>query len=292
MAIKIEMLRAFNHVAQTGNLSEAANRLGRTQSAISMTLKQLEDHLGEKLFEGERKNRLTPLGEQVFALAQQELQNFDATVRQIETSARSPSGLLRIASIPSTAGIMVPKAVEQLTDRHDGLKIDIRDTDTDMVIDSLVRGQADVGIASGQPNLNGVHTKVLFQDLFGLTCAPEHPLAQQKTIIGLADVLAANFMGNSLCRQIEHPDVAQALASTRLHAHNTISLIGMIQTGKWVTLLPQSVVQDLPGNLTFRAVADLRENRVVSTLVSQRSSQISFANEFVEILENLTALET
>ena len=55
------MLRCFCTVAQTGNLAEASNRLGRTQSALSMTLKQFEDHLGKKLFEGERKNRLTPM---------------------------------------------------------------------------------------------------------------------------------------------------------------------------------------------------------------------------------------
>ena len=48
MAIKIEMLRCFCTVAQTGNLTEAADRLGRTQSAVSMTLKQFESHLGKK----------------------------------------------------------------------------------------------------------------------------------------------------------------------------------------------------------------------------------------------------
>ena len=70
MAIKIEMLRCFCAVAQSGNLSEAADRLGRTQSAVSMMLKQFENHLGKKLFLGERKNHLTALGEQVLEMAQ------------------------------------------------------------------------------------------------------------------------------------------------------------------------------------------------------------------------------
>ena len=62
--IKLEMLRCFGAVAQAGNLGDAAVRLGKTQSALSMTLKQLEEHLGERLFETERKNRLTPLGQE------------------------------------------------------------------------------------------------------------------------------------------------------------------------------------------------------------------------------------
>ncbi len=78
MSIKIEMLRCFCTVAQTGNLAEAADRLGRTQSAVSMTLKQLEDHLGKKLFEGERKTHLSPLGRQVFDLALKQVRQFDA----------------------------------------------------------------------------------------------------------------------------------------------------------------------------------------------------------------------
>lgn len=282
--IKIEMLRCFSLVAQTGNLTEAADRLGRTQSAVSMTLKQLEDHLGQKLFVGERKNRLTPLGEQVFTLARQQVQQFDAAIREIETSATAPKGLLRIASIPSFAGRLLPPAVDRLTRLHTGLKVDIRDTDTAMVIDALSRGQADVGIASGMPSLNGIRSQILFHDLFGLTAAPNHPLIRLDRPIMLADIAAPGFIGNNLCHQITHDAVRQALADTHIHAHNTFSLIGLIQTGKWFTILPRSVTENLPGNLAFRPVADLDAKRAVTALIAERSSQRQIAEEFVALL--------
>ncbi|MGC3938914.1 LysR family transcriptional regulator [Roseobacter sp. EG26] len=288
MPIKIEMLRCFSHVAQAGNLAEAASRMGRTQSAVSMTLKQLEDHLGQSLFEGERKNQLSPLGQQVFALAQQQVTNFDATVREIETSASSPKGLLRIASIPSAAGRLVPLAVDALITRHSGLKVDMRDTDTAMVIDALVRGQADIGIASGTPALNGIQGRVLFEDRFGLTCAPDHALANCAGSIRLEDVITADFIGNNLCHNIEHETVRQALSETRIQAHNTFSLIGMIKTCKWVTILPRSVVQDLHGDLVFRPIVDLAAKRSVSALVAERSSQHRLATEFAELLQELS----
>lgn len=63
MAIKIEMLRCFCAVADHGSLADAAEVLGRTPSAVSMMLRQFEDHIGSPLFEGGRKARLTPLGE-------------------------------------------------------------------------------------------------------------------------------------------------------------------------------------------------------------------------------------
>ncbi|MFT5446017.1 MAG: DNA-binding transcriptional LysR family regulator [Gammaproteobacteria bacterium] len=68
LAIKIEMLRCFVAVAQSGKLVDAAEKLGRTPSAVSMMLKQFEQHLGAPLFESERKNRLTALG--AFALTE------------------------------------------------------------------------------------------------------------------------------------------------------------------------------------------------------------------------------
>ena len=126
MAIKIEMLRCFSVVAQTGNLADAAMRLGRTQSALSMTLKQLEEHLGQRLFEGERKSNLTPIGEEIFELARQQLRRFDETVDAIESTANAPLGLLRAASVPSVASLVFPSAIEELVQRHPGVKVEVK----------------------------------------------------------------------------------------------------------------------------------------------------------------------
>ena len=54
--------RALLATAQLGGLSRAAGHLNRSVSAISMTLKQLEERVGGPLFEGDRKSTLTPLG--------------------------------------------------------------------------------------------------------------------------------------------------------------------------------------------------------------------------------------
>lgn len=282
MAIKIEMLRCFVLAAQTGNLSDTAAQLGRTQSAVSMTLKQLEDDLGQKLFQGERKNKLTPLGEQIFALAQQQVHSFDATLREITVAASAPTGLLRIVSVPSAFGRLIPDAITQMTRAHPGLKIDVRDADTDTVIDALVRGQADVGITSGTAKINGMEQHQLFTDHYGVICAASHPLT--KTQITTQDLPTSGFIGNNLCRHINHPAVQSALENTPIHAHNTLSLIGMLRSGEWWTILPQTVVADLPGQLVFRPIAGLDATRQVAAHLSTRSSQIAFARGFLEIL--------
>ena len=57
--IRLDALRALVAVAEHGNIKDAAEQLHRTTSALSMTLKQIEDRLGGPLFEADRKQTLT-----------------------------------------------------------------------------------------------------------------------------------------------------------------------------------------------------------------------------------------
>ena len=284
MAIKIEMLRCFATVARTGNLAEAALRLGRTQSAVSMTLKQLEENLGERLFESDRKNRLTTLGEQVLGLAQIQLKQFDYTIEAIETCARSPNGLIRIASIPSVAAQVFPSAIEALTARHPGLRVELRDTDTGQVLDALVRGQADIGIVSGRHALNDIRQATMFSDDYGLLCAPDHPLALQKQALTIDQISSAAFIRNRLLDLIETPAFQEAIAGSRIAVHNTMSLVAMVRTGTWVTVLPRSVVQFMSPDLAFRPIADLTDLREVSLLMREKPLFPQFSEELWQIL--------
>lgn len=263
MAIKIEMLRCFCAVAKAGNLLDAADRMGRTQSAVSMTLKQLEQNLGGALFESERKNRLTALGQQVFELGQSQLKQFDSTVEAISLLARAPQGALRIAAVPSIAALAFPPVVRQMTALCPGVKIELRDADTAQVLDALVQGWADIGIASARQALNGVSVVELFRDPFGLVLSETHPLARLDGPVRMRDVFAGPFLRNALCDQVTSPDVQKLLAGVDVTVHNTQSLLAMVREGDWATLLPRSALRLARRGLVFRPMADLTETRRV-----------------------------
>ncbi|MEP3297446.1 MAG: LysR family transcriptional regulator [Pseudoruegeria sp.] len=287
MSIKMEMLRYFCTVAQAGNLAEAADRLGRSQSAISMMLKQLEDHLGKKLFEGERKNQLSPLGEQVFELALKQLRQFDQTVENIEQTARAERGLIRIVAVPSVAAIVFPPVLNHMAQRHPGLKVELRDTDTQQVIDALSEGRADVGIASGAHRLNGIQSTLLFEDRFGLVCANTHPLAQQTAPPSIKQVVQSSFVQNALSKQILSPRFSDATGGTDITIQNTHSLIAMVRTGHWATVLPQTVMQFVPPNIVFREILDLPDRRQVYLYQRENTRFKSQTEECCALIESL-----
>lgn len=286
MAIKIEMLRSFCAVAKAGNLSEAASQLGRTQSAVSMTLKQLENHLGHPLFESDRKNRLTTLGEQVFALGLRQLQQFDGTVKAIEQSASAPQGILHVAAVPSIAALLYPEMVSHLAMRHPGLKIELRDTDTQQVIDALLQGWADIGIASARQVLNGIEVRPLLQDRFGLVCADSHPLADRHREISIDGIFANPFLRNALCDQIETGRFRDRLAEANVTVHNTQSLLAMVRNGHWITVLPGSVMGLAPDGLVFRTISDLPDLRQVYLYHREKAAGGEAARDTLNFISN------
>src|SRR6056297_3082102 len=125
------MLRCFRTVADHGSLSEAAAVLGRTPSAVSMMLKQFEDHIGAPLFETARKSRLTPLGELVLHEAGRGLSHFDRTLAAIEGLSRAERGHVRLAVTPSAAESVrskcdSPRPASCRTSSPSGVRRDLR----------------------------------------------------------------------------------------------------------------------------------------------------------------------
>ncbi len=100
-----DQLRTFVAVAEAGNFTYAADRIGRTQSAVSMQVKRLEDTLGEQLFErGSRGVTMTRKGEQLLSYARRVV----ALLEETEASFRAPSlsGRVRIG-VPEEYGYSV-----------------------------------------------------------------------------------------------------------------------------------------------------------------------------------------
>jgi hypothetical protein len=97
--LRLEALRAFVEVAEHGNIKDASERLYRTPSALSMTLKQIEDRLGCPLFETDRKSTLTEMGRFLYDQSVVLLRDYDRAMERIAAQSKARSGRLRIASV-------------------------------------------------------------------------------------------------------------------------------------------------------------------------------------------------
>jgi DNA-binding transcriptional LysR family regulator len=286
MAIKIDMLRCFQAVANHGSLAAAATVLGRTPSAISMTLKQFEEHIGAPLFETARKARLTPLGALILTEAQRELGHFDRTIQAIEGLSQAKLGSVRLAVTPSVAQTVLPPVLQRFMQDHPKVRIDLRDMDSTAVADELIHDRADIGLAS-IASLPGFERQILFSDAFGVVCRADHPLSQNWHDLSWADLQGVDFIVNGLCAQISDEAFQPVLDAARLTVRNTASLLGLVQAGMGLTLLPRLAV--LPGfnDLCFLPLRDTTVRRTVWMVTPPRQMVPPAVRAFAEVLRRL-----
>ncbi len=272
--IKLEHLRVFVTVAETRALTEAAERLGRTPSAISMTLKQIEDELGGTLFEGERKVALTPLGAFALQHARRAVAEHDTATTAIQRFARGEEGEVRIAAVPSAATRLLPPAVARLRLHRPRIRVNLRDIDSTAVVQALEQKAVDVGIGSPSDLSAGLAEDLLLEDPFVLICREDHPVAQLDRPVTWRDIDPSEFIANGLCANIDAPELDKLVREARLMVHNVSSLFAFVSGGFGITLLPAlAMTEDSSGlraiplavpSASRRLVAMTRPNETLS----------------------------
>ena len=256
MSIKLEMLRVFRTVAETGTLAAAARELNRTPSAISMTLSQLADEIGAPLFETDRKNHLTLLGQLVLEESCRATDVFDKSSQAIRRHAISTAGIVRIAAVPSATVSLLPDVIEVFRKSHPDVRIEISDVDTPAVRRRVQRDEADIGIVSARPGETSEGNLMLCDDL-GIVCVEGGPLHRAHLSAGGTSnwsLLAHEpLIANPLCRLVDDPLVDTLMASSTLEARNTTAILSFVRRGFGASILPFEAVKSQPDGVEFFA---------------------------------------
>ncbi|MBS0564443.1 MAG: LysR family transcriptional regulator [Proteobacteria bacterium] len=254
--IRIEALRTFAEVAEHGNIRDAAAKLCRTPSALSMTLKQVEDLLGVPLFETDRKSSLTDSGRFLLETARVLLRDYDRAMELVADHAQAKSGRLRLAAVPSVAAMLLPEALRGFLADRPGVGIELIDTDSTDVRLMVETGQVDMGIAGAIADHPGLEFEALFSDPFLLICRAESPPGQQGRPLEWEDLAGLPLILNEATRGLGSAGFQELAGRARLSVRNVTSLIALVQSGMGVTLLPALATMNLPGTLSARQIAD------------------------------------
>lgn len=250
--MKLEMLRVFQTTADQGSLARAAEALGRTPSAVSMMLLQLEQEVGGALFEAGRKSRLTPLGLLVLEESRRANEAFERSVGAIRRYATSTGGLVRIAAVPSaTIGLLPPVILRFRRERPD-VRLEINDVDSASVRRRIDNDEADIGIVSAAPDNTGDGTLIERTPL-GIVCRVGGPIDRGASegrrdweLMELEPVI-----GNPLCGMVMNPAVERLLEHSGLESRNTTALLAFVEAGMGATILPESAMRATSGLLSF-----------------------------------------
>jgi DNA-binding transcriptional LysR family regulator len=145
--LDIDLLRGFSVVAETGALSRAAERIGRSQAAVSMQMKRLEETVGQPLFN--RTGRgvfLTVHGERLLAHARRILRAHDDALAEL--SGRSLSGTLRFGCPDDYASAFLPALLRGFAQLHPQAMIEVVCASTPRLFGQLDRNILDLALTS------------------------------------------------------------------------------------------------------------------------------------------------
>ena len=262
-AISLTGMRSFVAVCEAGGVRAAADQIGRTPSAVSMTLKQLEDDVGAPLFEGERRGVLSPIGRIVLEEARAMIAHYDRVCSAMTSYAANQLGRCDISSVPSVAVTLLPRAIARARDDGAAFEIHVRDSDSNAIVEAVENGVVELGlcvVAGRRPQLT---FEPLFREPLDFVCPVGHPLAKSKKPLSWSRLGGAPLIQNGSAAALGLREIDVLADNSKLIASNVTSNLAMVEAGLGVTILPRLCRWKCGYAVSFVPLADPRASRTV-----------------------------
>ena len=277
-------LEVFITVATERSFSRAAEKLHRTQPAVSQTIKRLEQDLNERLFDRSSKaGRLTEAGELLFNYAQR--------LTQLKTEAESAvkelqdlrHGRVVIGANEAAIHVLLP-VIKQFRHEHPQAQVEVRRVSSRHMSAEVLNRTLDFGVLTFAPRERGLYTVRLGEDELVMLMPPTHPLAKRKEIsmeeFGSQTVIAHNEASPARERVLSLYEQRHASINIQIGLPSLDGIKRAVEIGLGVAILPRrcALTEISKGQLTAIPVAKLGLRREIR-LVSHQSGQMSHAAE-------------
>jgi LysR family transcriptional regulator, low CO2-responsive transcriptional regulator len=178
-----DQLASFLEVAKLGSFSRAAEKIYRTQPAISAQVRLLEQECGEKLFDRSgKKVLLTPAGEILRRYAEKILTLQKEALQAIAEINQTPRGKLYIGANEATCLYVLPKTFARFKQLYPLVQISIYRNFSHKILQKVQEGAVDLGIVTLPQTANNMEVTPVFRDEVQVVMPREHPLGKKRSV--------------------------------------------------------------------------------------------------------------
>jgi LysR family pca operon transcriptional activator len=177
--VKYRHVQCFVVICQERSFKLAAEKLFLTQPAISRTIKELEDIVGQKLLVRDRGGvSLTPSGETFLHFARMSLASLQQGLDGLTLGGGAPQRSLSIGVLPSVAARLIPKVADAFSAATPDVVLRISDGPHGYLVDRLKLGALDlvIGRMGGHDQMKGVTFATLYREPVCMVVRVGHPL--------------------------------------------------------------------------------------------------------------------
>lgn len=183
MNVQLRDLRYFESVAELGHIGQAADKLGRTQPALTKAVQRLEEAFGSALFERRGRGiQLTAVGEVLLARARLLRGATEEALREVGDFAKGNAGHVRIGSGPIAADHVLPQICNVLLQEAPQTTIDITIAPSMVLRERLREGAIDLLIGLMPEHDEAFVTHSIVEDVVVVATSSDHPVFQLKKI--------------------------------------------------------------------------------------------------------------
>lgn len=181
----------FAAIAESGSLNKAAKRIGIAQSALTRSVRQLEEQMDCQLFlRGPRGSMITPEGEALLDCTHRIRSETGLALMAISHASKQKKPLIRIGAAPAFGLGVLPDAISAFQTQHPKVQVQIRQSAPASLMDMLISSELDiyVGPISGTDPASGVEVVPIGSVQSLVYAKAGHPLTGPN-VVGYADLV-------------------------------------------------------------------------------------------------------
>ena len=179
----IKRLRYFKDLAETGNFSASARRLGIAQPALSIAIRKLEEETGLKLINrADRQTALTADGRVVLEHANRILTDINNASRQITDLQDLDQGEIHIGASAMLASYYLPEFLLQFHQKFPGIRVQLVEAGTETLEQQVIDGELDLALLRAEPRHEQIRYAARLDEQVVVCLPKDHALAAQHSI--------------------------------------------------------------------------------------------------------------
>jgi DNA-binding transcriptional LysR family regulator len=290
--LDLAQLEIFLSIAEEKSFSRAAEKMLRTQPALSIAIKRLEEELGETLFDRSSKSgALTEAGKILLSYAQRMINLRDEAKEAVGELRGMFRGRLTIGANESTSLYLLPRLLMEYRKRHPQIKIEVYRNVSERIPSEVLERNLDFGFLSYDPMHPALQSLEVNRDELVLVVPPKHHLANRKQMtvkeLGEEQFVAHNVKTPSRDRIFELFAQHRTPLNICIELATLETIKEFVQLNAGIAILPRIAVQDevKSGKLIEIPVKGMKIEKTLRIVYRREQSLSHAAKSFLEIVK-------
>ena len=289
--MELTQLEFFIAVVEEGSFSNAAERVYRTQPAVSIAIRRLEEEVGAPLLERTQKTpTLTAAGELLYDYAKRMLSLRDQARETVAELASLKRGRVRIGANESTSLYLLPQLILQYRQQHPNVKIEMYRHVSERLPREVLDRNVDFAVMAFEPGETELESFPVLRDELVLIMHPEHELAGRASVtvkeLGQESFIAHNVKTGSRFKVIEVFAQHHTPLNITLELATVETIKRFVQLKIGLAFVPRMCVREEleRGTLATVQVRGLTYSRTLWATHRRQTNFSHAADAFLEVL--------